>query len=168
MGNLANALQQLRAERREVQSQLEKLDKAIAVVELVNGEGTPQKVNQPSRITSAPTRFISKASRLKMAQAQRARWAKIRTESQPAAGTAKTSGSAPIKRTMSVAARRKIAAAQRARWARARKESKPVLVAAKRTGLPPVRHMSVAARRRLSALQRARWAKLRAEQRKAA
>jgi hypothetical protein len=37
MGNLENALQQLRAERKQVQLQVEKLDKAIAVMESLNG-----------------------------------------------------------------------------------------------------------------------------------
>jgi hypothetical protein len=52
-----------------------------------------------------------------MAQAQRARWAKARKESQPIA-LAKTTVSSPVKRTMSASARRKIAAFQRARWAK--------------------------------------------------
>jgi|SRR5579872_1459416 hypothetical protein len=122
MGNLANALQQLRAERKQVQSQLEKLDKAISVIESLNDSGTQQKVNQPTGITSIPTpRVISAASRRKMALAQQARWAKIRKESQPVLlGAAKTTGSTPLKRTMSASARRKIAAAQRSRWAKLR------------------------------------------------
>jgi hypothetical protein len=123
MGNLANALQQLRAERREAQSHVEKLDKAIAVIESLNGTGTSRQAVQPTRITSAspsaPTRLISKASRRKMARAQKARWATAKKESQPVlVETAKTTGAVPVKRSMSPAARRKIAAAQRARWAK--------------------------------------------------
>jgi hypothetical protein len=110
MGNLSGALQQLRAERKQAQSLVEKLDQAILVIESLNGLGTVQQANQPTRI-------ISQASRRKMAQAQRARWAKARKESQPVE-TAKTTGSAPVKHTMSAAARRKIAAFQRARWAK--------------------------------------------------
>jgi len=88
----------------------EKLDKAIAVIESLNGSRTPQKVNQPTVITSAPVnRTMSASARRKIAAAQRARWAKVRKESQAAAGTAKTTGSAPAKRTMS-AARKKITA----------------------------------------------------------
>ena len=113
MANLENALQQLRAERREAQLHVEKLDQAILVIESLNGRGSSRKANQPKRIISA-------ASRRKMAQAQRARWARARKGSQPAAGAAKTTGSAPAKRTMSISARRKIAAAQRARWAKVR------------------------------------------------
>jgi len=128
MGNLSNALQQLRAERRVAQLQVEKLDTAISAIESLNGSGTLGKVSQPTGITSAsaspsaPKRFISKASRLKMARAQRARWARARKESQPVlvSATTKTTGSAPVKRTMSPAARKKIAAFQRARWAKLR------------------------------------------------
>jgi hypothetical protein len=127
MGNLANALQQLRAERQQEQLHVGKLDKAIAVIESLNGTGTSQKASQPTGITSAsaspsaPKRFISKASRLKMARAQRARWAKIRKEGQAVlVEAAKTSAPAQAKRIMSPSARKKIAAFQRARWAKLR------------------------------------------------
>ena len=111
MGDLSNALQQLRAERKQAQLHVEKLDQAISVIESLNGSGTVRQANQSTRI-------ISKASRRKMARAQRARWAKAREKSQPTVVPAKTAGSAPTKRTMSAAARRKIAAFQRARWAK--------------------------------------------------
>ena len=110
MGNLTNALQQLREERKQMQSQVEKLDQAISVIESLNGLGRVRQANQPSRIISA-------ASRRKMARAQKARWAKVRATSQPEAG-AKAMAPAPVKRTMSAAARRKIAAFQKARWAK--------------------------------------------------
>ena len=110
MGNLSNALQELRAERKQAQLQVEKLDQAISVIESLNGSATTQNANQPTRI-------ISSASRRKMARAQKARWAKARATSQPMA-LAKTTNPAPVKRTMSAAARRKIAAFQRARWAK--------------------------------------------------
>jgi hypothetical protein len=116
MGNLNNALQELRSERQQAQLQVEKLDQAISVIESLNGSGTSRNANQPTRIISA-------ASRRKMAQAQRARWARARKESQPMA-LAKTTGSAPVKRTMSAAARRKIAAFQRARWAKIKQQKK--------------------------------------------
>jgi hypothetical protein len=117
MGNLSNALQQLRAERKQAQSQVEKLDTAISVIESLNGLGTLQKANQPTRI-------ISKASRRKMAQAQRARWARAKNSSHPVVALAKTTGSTPVKHTMSAAARRKIAAFQRARWAKIKQQQK--------------------------------------------
>jgi hypothetical protein len=110
MANLENALQQLRAERRESQLHVEKLDQAISVIESLNGSGTSPDTNQPKRIISA-------ASRRKMALAQKARWAKLRNGSKAAAGA---TGSATVKRTMSASARRKIAVAQRARWAKIR------------------------------------------------
>src|SRR5271169_3859677 len=103
MGNLNNALQQLRAERKQAQSHVEKLDQAISVIESLNGSRPVQQANQPTRIISA-------ASRRKMARAQRARWARAKNGSQPVIAIAKTTASAPLKRTMSPAARRKIAA----------------------------------------------------------
>jgi hypothetical protein len=117
MANLTNALQQLRAEQREAQLHVEKLGQAISVIESLKGSGTSRNGNQS-------TRAISAASRLKMALAQKARWARARKGSQPAAGAAKTTGSAPVKRTLSASARRKIAAAQKARWAKFRAAKK--------------------------------------------
>jgi len=117
MGNLTSALQQLRAELKQAQARVESIDQAISVIESLNGSGATRNANQPTRIISA-------ASRRKMAQAQRARWAKARRESQPAVVTAKTIGSVPVKRTMSAAARRKIAAFQRARWAKLKAQQK--------------------------------------------
>jgi hypothetical protein len=126
MGNLANALQQLRAERREAQSHVEKLDKAISVIESLNGSGASGTTNRPTGITSpsAPTRIISAASRRKMALAQQARWAKVRKESQPVVATAKTTTAAPVKRITSPAARRKLSAFQKARWQKIRAQQK--------------------------------------------
>ena len=94
MGNLSSALQQLRAERKQAQARVESIDQAISVIESLNGSGTFGSANRPTRI-------ISKASRLKMARAQRARWARAKNGSQPVVATAKTTGSAPVKRTMS-------------------------------------------------------------------
>jgi hypothetical protein len=117
MGNLSNALQELRAERKQAQSRLESIDQAISVIESLNGSGTVRQANQPTRI-------ISQASRRKMAQAQRARWVKARKESQPAETAKTTTGSAPAKRIMSPAARKKIATFQRARWANLKAQQK--------------------------------------------
>ena len=77
MANLENALQQLRADLREAQLHVEKLDQAISVIESLNGTG-------PSRNSNQPKRIISAASRRKMAKAQKARWeraARNRTQS---------------------------------------------------------------------------------------
>jgi hypothetical protein len=117
MGNLSGALQQLRAERKQAQARVESIDQAISVFESLNGSGT---VGQAIR----PIRLISKASRLKMAQAQRARWARAKEASQPVVAIAKTAAAVPVKHTMSAAARRKIAAFQRARWAKIKAQQK--------------------------------------------
>jgi hypothetical protein len=113
MANLDNALQQLRAERKQAQLQVEKFDQAIAVIESLNGSGAV-------RTSTRPTRTVSAASRRRMARAQKARWAKLR-KPQPS-GTAGSAG-APQKH-LSLVARRKIAAAQRARWAKVRAQQK--------------------------------------------
>jgi hypothetical protein len=107
MPNLKDALQQLCQERSRAQEEVEKLGQAISVIESLNGSGVLRKATRATRIVSA-------ASRRKMAQAQKARWARHRKEPQPATKTSL----APVKRTMSASARRKIAAAQRARWAK--------------------------------------------------
>jgi hypothetical protein len=124
MGNLVNVLQELRAERKQAQLHVAKLDKAISVIESLNGTGTSRQATQPTRTVSAPSRVISASSRRKMRLAQKARWAKIRGESQPAAVVAKVTSSAPVKRTMSASAKRKIAAFQKARWQKIRAQQK--------------------------------------------
>lgn len=116
MGNLLSALQQLRVERKQAQARVESIDQAIAVIESLNGSGAVRQAHQPVRV-------ISQASRRKMAQAQRARWARARNGSQPIA-LANTAAPAPAKRTMSAGARKKIAAFQRARWAKIRAQQK--------------------------------------------
>jgi hypothetical protein len=113
MPNLFNALQQLRQERSRAQAEVEKLDEAISVIESLDGSGVLREATRATRIVSA-------ASRRKMAQAQKARWARRRMESQPAT----KANLAPLKRTMSASARRKIAAAQRARWAKVKAQQK--------------------------------------------
>jgi hypothetical protein len=119
MANLENALRELREQSKQAQLQMEKLDQAISVIESLNGSGASRNGNQPKRIISA-------ASRRKMAQAQKARWAKIRKGPKPIAAAAKTTGSTHVKRIMSASARRKIAAAQRARWAKLKAGKKKV------------------------------------------
>ena len=65
------------------------------------------------------TRKMSAAGRARIAAAQRARWAKARSN-----GSKPTVVSMPKKRTLSAAARKKIAAAQRARWAKVKSPKK--------------------------------------------
>ena len=81
MANLNNALQELRAELSRARLHVAKLDKAITVIESLNGSGTSRNINQPKRIISA-------ASRRKMAQAQKTRWARLgKDRSQRATGS---------------------------------------------------------------------------------
>ena len=117
MSNLDNALRELREKRSQAQVEIERLDRIISGIESLNGTGAAK----PGK-TARPKRFISLASRRKMARAQKARWASIRKNSQPTL-VAKT-GSAPAKRKISAAGRKRIAAAQKARWAKLRAQEK--------------------------------------------
>jgi hypothetical protein len=116
MSNLTAALQELRTERSRAQSHVEKLDQAISVIESLNGLGASHNATQPKRIISA-------ASRKKMAEAQKARWARA-GKGRQATGTMSRPSSSQAKRTMSAEARRKIAAAQQARWAKIKTQRK--------------------------------------------
>jgi hypothetical protein len=111
MSNLDSALRELREKRSQAQIEIEKLEQIIVGIESLNGAGL-------SRQATRPTRIVSAASRRKMALAQKARWATVRRQSQPAE-MAKSKGSAP-KPTISAAGRKRIAAAQRIRWAKIR------------------------------------------------
>jgi len=95
MGNLSGVVRQLKKERERAQKALTRIDAAIAAL--------------GSTASHGKYRVISAAGRRAISLAQKARWAKHKSNG--VAGTMKP------KRTMSVAARRKIAAAQRARWA---------------------------------------------------
>ena len=107
MANLEGALQQLREERRNAEQQVETLDKAISALEGISGKSTGGRRGG---------RVVSSLARRRMAEAQRARWARFRQRS---GGSAKTR-TVGKKRVLSAAARKKIADAQRARWARFR------------------------------------------------
>jgi len=78
MGNLANALNQLRAERRQSQQQLETLDQAIAALDRLARNGSAGRRNYPKRTLSA-------AARKRISQAQKARWARVRAKQAKAA-----------------------------------------------------------------------------------
>ncbi|SRR6266700_506521 len=115
MANLTSALKQLQDERKQAQSQIQKLDTAISMLEdLVGRDGAVT-----THGGSQGGRSVSAASRRRMAAAQRARWARVRQQSKTPHEN-KLSKTSSAKRTLSAAARRKIAAAQRARWARVR------------------------------------------------
>jgi hypothetical protein len=63
-------------------------------------------------------RTMSAEARRRIAEAARARWAKIKAAKGQSAPASTSNQNAPKKRMMSPAARRKIAAAARARWAK--------------------------------------------------
>jgi hypothetical protein len=119
MANMNDALQQLREQREQAQLQLDKLNSAISVLEdLFGRNGSTARRNTVQQ----GKRVVSALARRRMAEAQRARWARARGGSK--SPTAKAPSKAPVQRILSAAARRKIAAAQRARWARVRAQQK--------------------------------------------
>jgi hypothetical protein len=103
---LASIVSELRVERENLASQLERVDAALSVLGNSNGGSSSTK----------PRRTLSASARKRISLAQKARWAK-RT------GKDQARESKP-KRTMSASARRKIAAAQRARWAKVKAQQK--------------------------------------------
>jgi len=126
MSNLENALRELREKRSRAQEEVEKLNQIISGIESLNGAGVSRESvshNFVSRGSVQPKRIISAASRRKMALAQKARWAKIRKNSQPIAAVAKP-GPTAVKRIISAAGRKRIAEAARARWAKIRAAKK--------------------------------------------
>lgn len=96
------------------ESQKRRIDSQIAVLrQLLNGDRTefPAVADAP-----APKRKISAAARRRMAAAQKARWAKVRAASEPAASPA-LSKPAKQNRKLSVAGRKAISEAAKRRWA---------------------------------------------------
>jgi hypothetical protein len=102
-----NILQTLKSERDRLQKDVSRLNAAINAL---GGSANSKRSSTSHRPT------LSAAARARIAAAQRARWAKIRTKG----GQKQNVVSMPKKKTMSAAARRKIAAAQRARWRKIR------------------------------------------------
>ncbi len=109
---LAGFVSQLRAVRTSLVNELRHVDAALSVLGKMGGGSTK------------PKRVVSASARKRMSLAQKARWASVRKESQPAVRAAKTTRAVSAKRTMSASARRKIAAAQRARWAKVKAAKK--------------------------------------------
>ena len=72
MANLSAVISQLRRERARVSSELDRLDHAIAALDHIGGGGT-QRGRRPRRRLSA-------AARARIAAAQRARWAKVKSK----------------------------------------------------------------------------------------
>ena len=76
MANLGQMLRQLRRERGRAQTQLERLDEAIAVFQKLVGRNS----RVAARANSKGTRKLSAATRRRMAKAQKARWANVRQQ----------------------------------------------------------------------------------------
>ena len=91
MTQISAVVEQLKKERERAQTQVQRIDKALAALESPSSNRTT-------------LRTMSVGARRKISLAQKAGWVKVTT------GTPK--------RTMSVTARRKIAATQRVRWAK--------------------------------------------------
>lgn len=118
MASLDNVLRELRQEQTQAQLEVEQLGKAISVIQGLAGKSVAIATNG-----AGPKRRMSAAGRRRIAEAQRARWAKLRKPPQPAVrANLVTSPSAarPPKRKLSPAGRRRIIAAAKARWARVR------------------------------------------------
>ena len=80
MANLDNVLQQLRQEHNQAQSHIEKLKEAISVIEGLAGRSTGAAANG-----TRPRRTMSAVARRRIARAQKARWAKFRSQQKAAA-----------------------------------------------------------------------------------
>jgi hypothetical protein len=100
MGNLSIVVRQLRTERERAQSEVHRIDAALAALGSASSNGS-----------NLGGHTMSVAARRKISLAQKARWAKQKQAPKP-------------KHTMAVASRKKIAAAQRARWAKVKARQK--------------------------------------------
>lgn len=109
MASLDNVLRLLREERDQAQSEIGKLQSAISTIESLTGRVRGVNGTRPKRTMSA-------AARRRIAQAQRARWAKQRSKANPVVSA--RASAPPAKRTLSPEGRKRIVAAARARWAR--------------------------------------------------
>jgi hypothetical protein len=107
---LEDIVTELRAERTHLVNNLRHVDAALAVLGKLEG----------GKFATESRRAVSASARRKMAAAQKARWAKVKNQTQGARGG--QASTVNLKRTPSAAARRKMAVAQRARWAKVRAE----------------------------------------------
>ena len=126
----------LESKKETLLKQVAKLDKKLAKLGS-NGAASPTPRKRRSW-------KLSLATRRKMAEAARKRWAK-------AGG--KTEAAPKKRRTLSAATRQKMAAAAKARWAKAKGKATPA--PAKR------RTLSAATRAKMAAAAKARWARVR-------
>ena len=130
MANLNRALNELRQERNRAEREVERLDEAISVLQGLVGRNHLGRNALPGRTArmGRPHRKMSAAGRHKIAAAQRARWAKLKSKRLQRG-----------KRHMSAAARNRIARAQRIRWVQLKKK------AAARTAKKPFQKVQPAA-----------------------
>ena len=76
MANLAQVMQDLKTQRGRVAQELQRLDDAIgAVAKLLGSNAAPSEAKKPKA-----RRRLSAAARKRIADAQRARWAKLRKQ----------------------------------------------------------------------------------------
>ena len=101
MESMAGVVQMLRSEHDRLARQVNAIRQALSAFGAAYGK---QGVNRGK---------MSAAGRARIAAAQRARWAKIKSNT-----TELKVVTSPQKRTMSAAGRKRVAAAQRARWAK--------------------------------------------------
>jgi hypothetical protein len=95
-----------------------RIDIQIAELKALLSVGPVETAAKPESSTDNRKKF-SAAARRRMAMAQKARWAKIKGESEP------TAPAPTAKRKMSAAGRKAIAEAQRKRWAGSKKMAEP-------------------------------------------
>jgi hypothetical protein len=72
MANLSNVVTSLRAEYSRLQSEAQRVKKALDALGSMNGASTAKR----------PKRVLSKEARRRIAEAQRQRWAKVRRAKQ--------------------------------------------------------------------------------------
>lgn len=101
MESMSSVVQMLKTERDRLTREMTAIGAALTAFGAAYGKQTGTRGK------------MSLAGRARVAAAQRARWAKIKTST-----TQSSVVTMPKKRTMSAAARKRIAAAQRARWAK--------------------------------------------------
>lgn len=106
MKTMNNVVQILKKEHERLTKQIQGVSAALAAFGATYSGGSA-------------TRKISAAGRARIAAAQRARWAKMKS-----GGNKGSVVTMPKKRIMSAAARKRIAAAQRARWAKVKAAKK--------------------------------------------
>jgi len=104
MAKMAAIVQQLKREHVRLTNEIRGIAAALAAFGVAYRKQTRR-------------RRLSTAARARIAAAQRARWAKVKSGQ-------KQNVARPKKRTMSAAARKRIAAAQRARWAKVKAQKK--------------------------------------------